>query len=55
MAEMSKAELLQGTLDMLILKTLSRGAMHGYGVAESIAPRLSVFRISMSSVPCSSS
>ena len=36
MAEMSKAELLQGTLDMLILKTLSRGAMHGYGVAESI-------------------
>ena len=29
-------ELLQGTLDMLILKTLSRGALHGYAIAESI-------------------
>jgi PadR family transcriptional regulator, regulatory protein PadR len=29
-------DLLQGTLDMLILKTLERGAMHGYGIAESI-------------------
>jgi PadR family transcriptional regulator, regulatory protein PadR len=31
-----KSELLPGTLDMLILKTLSRGAMHGYGIAASI-------------------
>ena len=31
-----KSELLPGTLDMLILKTLSRGAMHGYGIALSI-------------------
>src|SRR6185436_18347034 len=31
----SKA-LVQGTLDMLILKALSRGAMHGYSVAEFI-------------------
>ena len=30
------AELLQGTLDLLILKSLERGAMHGYGVAEWI-------------------
>jgi transcriptional regulator len=30
------AELMQGTLDMLILKTLSRGALHGYAVAEFI-------------------
>jgi PadR family transcriptional regulator, regulatory protein PadR len=30
------AELLQGTLDLLILKALGRGAMHGYGVAEWI-------------------
>jgi PadR family transcriptional regulator PadR len=30
------AALLQGTLDMLILKTLSRGVMHGYAVAETI-------------------
>ena len=31
-----KPELLPGTLDMLILKTLTRGPMHGYGVAASI-------------------
>jgi PadR family transcriptional regulator, regulatory protein PadR len=29
-------ELLQGTLDMLILKTLVRGAMHGYAITEFI-------------------
>ena len=29
-------ELVQGTLDMLILKTLSRGAQHGYGIAQVI-------------------
>ena len=29
-------DLLQGTLDLLILKALGRGAMHGYGVAEWI-------------------
>ena len=31
-----KADLLPGTLDMLILKTLTRGSMHGYGIALSI-------------------
>jgi len=31
-----EGELVQGTLDMLILKTLARGAMHGYGIAEII-------------------
>ena len=36
MAEQKPGELLQGTLDMLILKTLIRGPMHGYGVAEFI-------------------
>jgi transcriptional regulator len=35
-ASPDSGELVQGTLDMLILKTLSRGAMHGYGIAESI-------------------
>jgi PadR family transcriptional regulator, regulatory protein PadR len=34
--EADRGELLQGTLDLLILKALSRGAMHGYGVAEWI-------------------
>ena len=29
-----RLELLQGTLDMLILKALSWGPMHGYGVAR---------------------
>jgi transcriptional regulator len=29
-------ELVQGTLDMLILKTLTRGPRHGYGIAEFI-------------------
>jgi len=32
----SPGDLLQGTLDLLILKALARGAMHGYGVAEWI-------------------
>jgi len=31
-----RAEIPPGTLDMLILKTLSRGHMHGYGIAEHI-------------------
>jgi PadR family transcriptional regulator PadR len=31
-----KPDLLQGTLDMLILKALSLGAMHGYGVGQRI-------------------
>lgn len=30
------AGLLQGTLDMLVLKTLTRGTMHGYAIAEFI-------------------
>jgi PadR family transcriptional regulator len=29
-------ELVQGTLDMLILKTLARGPQHGYGIAHFI-------------------
>lgn len=33
----SKVGLLQGTLDMLILKALSLGALHGYGVGQRIA------------------
>jgi PadR family transcriptional regulator len=31
-----KIDLLQGTLDMLILKTLTRGQMHGYEIARWI-------------------
>lgn len=32
----ARGELVQGTLDMLILRTLSRGPMHGFGIARSI-------------------
>jgi len=31
-----RSELLPGTLEMLILKTLSLGSMHGYGIAHHI-------------------
>ncbi|MGH9325711.1 MAG: PadR family transcriptional regulator [Terriglobia bacterium] len=30
------SDLVQGTLDMMILKTLARGRAHGYAIAESI-------------------
>ncbi|WP_298865923.1 PadR family transcriptional regulator [uncultured Gimesia sp.] len=36
MSEKRKADLLQGTLDMLILKSLIEGPRHGYGVAKWI-------------------
>lgn len=35
----SKTELLQGTLDLLILKTLAAGPMHGYAIAQRIQSR----------------
>ncbi len=31
-----KPDALQGTLDLLVLKTLSRGPHHGYGIASDI-------------------
>ena len=32
----NRADLLQGTLDMLILKALSHGELHGYGIIQRI-------------------
>lgn len=32
----SRSDLLQGTLDLLILKTLSTSAMHGWGISQRI-------------------
>jgi PadR family transcriptional regulator PadR len=32
----SRSDLLQGTLDVLILKTLSNGEMHGWGISQRI-------------------
>ncbi|MHC4404435.1 MAG: PadR family transcriptional regulator [Planctomycetota bacterium] len=36
MAAKQKTDLLQGTLDMLILKTLDEGPKHGYAIARRI-------------------
>lgn len=33
---MPKIDLLQGTLDLLILRVLNRGEMHGWGIADRI-------------------
>jgi transcriptional regulator len=32
----SRIDLLQGTLDLIILQTLRRGAQHGYGISQAI-------------------
>ena len=32
----NRTDLMQGTLELLILKTLSRGELHGYGIAQQI-------------------
>jgi PadR family transcriptional regulator PadR len=37
----TNGEFLQGTLDMLILRTLARGSMHGYAIAVAIERRSS--------------
>ena len=33
---MKQIDLLQGTLDLLVLKTLGSGALHGYRIAQTI-------------------
>jgi PadR family transcriptional regulator, regulatory protein PadR len=33
---LNRVELLQGTLDMLILQTLQWGAQHGYGIGQAL-------------------
>jgi PadR family transcriptional regulator, regulatory protein PadR len=35
----NKIELLQGTLDMLVLETLTWGAQHGYAISQAIRAR----------------
>ena len=35
-SENQKNDLLRGTLDMLVLKTLTRGPLHGYAIAQVI-------------------
>jgi transcriptional regulator len=36
MADQDRGELLQGTLDMLVLKALQLGDLHGWGITERI-------------------
>jgi transcriptional regulator len=36
MAPLEKTDLLQGTLDMLILKIVALGPVHGYGISQRI-------------------
>jgi PadR family transcriptional regulator, regulatory protein PadR len=36
MSEAKKVDLLQGTLDMLILKVVALGSIHGYGISQRI-------------------
>ncbi len=36
MAKTDRPDLLQGTLDLLILKALQHGSMHGYGISVRI-------------------
>src|SRR5437016_1534533 len=36
MATDKSSELLPGTLDLLVLKTIARGRMHGYGIAQHL-------------------
>ena len=46
-----KSELLQGTLDMLILKALERDAMHGFGLSQRIREMSrEVFQVEMGSL-----
>jgi transcriptional regulator len=35
-ADKSKGDVLQGTLDMLVLKSLQLGPMHGWGITERL-------------------
>ena len=47
----AKSELLQGTLDLLILKTLEAGAMHGWGISLRIqAVSQEVLRVNQGSL-----
>jgi transcriptional regulator len=47
----NRIEMLQGTLDMLILQALQWGPMHGYGIAQAIRSKSSeVLRIETGSL-----
>lgn len=39
----SQSGILPGTLDLLVLKTISRGSLHGYGIAQYLHQTTSSF------------
>ena len=46
-----ESELLQGTLDVLVLRVLSQGATHGYAIARFIRERSGRARLAEIDVP----
>lgn len=51
MADDPRQDLLPGTLDMLVLKTLSVGSLHGYAIAQHIERTSNdVFRVEQGSL-----
>ncbi len=50
MAEEPQLDLMQGTLDLLILRTLALEPMHGWGIGQRIEQVSGVFRIKLGSL-----
>lgn len=48
---LTRIEVLQGTLDLIILQTLAAGPLHGYGIAQQIRARsVDVLRVDTGSL-----
>ena len=50
MDEADTLDVLQGTLDLLILKTLAPGPLHGWGIGQRIEQVSGVFRVKLGSL-----
>lgn len=50
MADQEPLDLMQGTLDLLILRTLALEPMHGWGIGQRIEQVSGVFRIKLGSL-----
>jgi transcriptional regulator len=49
-ADANRLDVLQGTLDLLILKTLAPGPQHGWGIGQRIEAVSGVFRVKLGSL-----